>query len=186
MKTLIIIGHSHKDSLSHSIAKAYAKGSTKKGETKVLDLATLKFDHILRSGFSGKQEFEEDLQKSQELIKWADHMVYIFPIWWSSYPAIFKGFIDRVFLPGFSFEYRENNPIPLGLLKGKTAEIISTSDAPTFFRRFILGDPAIKSFKRDTLKFCGVKVKKVTRFGSVISQGEVKIKEFLKRVEALA
>lgn len=45
-------------------------------------------------------ELEEDLVKAQELIRWADHLVFVYPIWWGTMPAVLKGFFDRVFLPG--------------------------------------------------------------------------------------
>lgn len=44
-------------------------------------------------------ELEEDLVKAQELIRWADHLVFVYPIWWGTMPAVLKGFFDRVFLP---------------------------------------------------------------------------------------
>ena len=139
MKTLIIIGHVNSNSFTHSLAQSYEEGARDKGEVKTIDLATLSFDPILRSGFQGDQELEPDLAEAQELIKWADHITIIFPIWWSLYPAILKGFIDRVFLPNFSFKYVKGKLSPAPLLKGRTAEIITTSDAPSFFRKYILG-----------------------------------------------
>lgn len=186
MKTLIIIGHANSNSFTHSIAKSYEEGIYEKGDVKTIDLATLRFDPILRLGFQGHQELEPDLVEAQRLILWADHLTFVFPIWWSLYPAILKGFIDRVFLPDFSFKYIENSSLPLPLLKGRTGEIIATSDAPSFFRKYILGDPAIKALKRDTLKFCGVKVTKVTRIGSVRGTKENKLIEILNGIRKKA
>lgn len=57
-------------------------------------------------------------------IKAADHIVWIFPMWWYGYPAIMKGFIDRTFLPGITVRPIYGKPLPEKLLKGKTARLI--------------------------------------------------------------
>lgn len=181
MKTLLIIGHSKKNSLSHAIAKNLAPKYEKNGEVRVLDLENMKFDPILK-GFDIEQELEDDLVYSQESILWADHIVIIFPIWWSTYPAILKGFIDRVFLPGFAFKYLDNIPTIEKMLKGRTSELFITADSPNFYRRFILGDPAVKALKRDTLEFCGIKVKKVHRIGSIFKKEKGLLEKSLNKL----
>lgn len=181
MKTLVVIGHPKKESFSHAISNAYIKGTRNRGdEVRIIDLATLKFNPHLYLSFESKQELEEDLKRSQEDILWADHLVFIYPIWWSLYPAVLKGFIDRVFLPGFSFEYKENG-MPNGLLKGKTSSIIATADSPNFYRR-LLGDPAMKALKRDTLKFCGIKTKNTKLIGGVRGSDSEKRKRWLEQI----
>ncbi len=49
------------------------------------------------------------LEIQQEILA-ADHLVFVYPNWWATFPALLKGFIDRVFLPNFAFKYRENSP----------------------------------------------------------------------------
>ncbi|MCU0240258.1 MAG: NAD(P)H-dependent oxidoreductase [Pyrinomonadaceae bacterium] len=116
---------------------------------------------------------------------WAEHLVFVYPIWWGNLPALVKGFVDRVFLPGFAFKYRPNSPWWDQFLKGKTARLITTSDAPNFYFNWIVGKPAHKAMKKATLEFCGVKPVKITSFGSVRFADEAKRKKWLEKVERL-
>ncbi len=85
----------------------------------------MQFNPNLQFGYQKRIELEPDLLGAWEKIKWADHLVWIHPVWWGGLPAITKGFIDRVFLPGFAFKYRENSVWWDRLLKGKTAHTSS-------------------------------------------------------------
>ena len=72
----------------------------------------------------------------QQDILWADHLVFVYPNWWSTVPALLKGLIDRMFVPGFAFKYRENSPFWDKLLKGKTAEKKKFVFVKLFFRTY--------------------------------------------------
>ena len=78
-----------------------------------------------------------------------------------------KGLIDRAFLPGFAFKYRENSVWWGKLLIGRTARVITTMDQPYFFYRWINGRPAEISFKRMILEFCGIKPVTISAIGPV-------------------
>lgn len=170
MNILIINGHPDKASLTSQIAtKKYTKLKDHGHQMTLLNLSDLDFDPVF-TGFSDHREMEADLIKAQNLIKEAEHIIITSPIWWSTYPALLKGFFDRTFLPGFAFKYHKGKTIPEKLLKGKTAELILLSDAPVWYRKFIQRDPAALILKRDILGFCGIKLKKVQRIGSVSSK----------------
>lgn len=133
-KVLIINGNPNKDSLNAAMAYQYLEGanqSTEKAE--LIHLCDLNFDPVLHKGYQEKQEMEEDLLMMQEKIKSADHLVWVFPNWWGSVPALMKGFIDRTFMPGFAFRYVESSSFPQKLLQGKTAHLLITMDTPPFF-----------------------------------------------------
>ena len=65
---------------------------------------------------------------------------------------------------------------------GKTAELVLLSDAPSWYRKFILRDPAATVLKRDILGFCGIKVKNITRIGSVGKLDQNRRKEIINRL----
>lgn len=119
------------------------------------------------------------------LIKWADHLVWIHPVWWGGLPAITKGFIDRIFLPGFAFQYRENSIFWDKLLKGKTARIISTLDQPGWAYHLLFGRPSINQLKKSTLQCSGVKPVKVTYLGIIRNSTSVARKKWLDKVNLL-
>jgi len=182
-KILIILGHPNKNSLNASLANSYKAGAEQSGaEVRQINVGDLDFDPNLSTGFDSMPELETDLVKAQESILWADHLVILHPVWWGSMPAILKGFVDRVFLPGFAFKYRENSVWWDKLLKGKTGHIILTLDQPYWYYWLVNGRPSIHTLKKMTLEFCGVKPVKVTTIGPVRKSGDAFIAKKLKEV----
>lgn len=180
------MGHPNKASFGNALADAYQQGASKSNaEIRRTNLADLNFNPILHKGYKEIQPLEPDLQKAQEDILWAEHLVFVYPIWWGDLPALVKGFIDRVFLPGFAFKYRENSPWWDQFLKGKSARLITTSDSPNFYFNWVVGKPAHRTMKKATLEFCGVKPVKITSFGSVRFTDEAKRKNWLEKIEKL-
>ncbi|MBT2763746.1 NAD(P)H-dependent oxidoreductase [Paenibacillus sp. FSL K6-1330] len=185
-KVLIIQGNPIKNSYGSQLAEVYARGAAESGaEVRELVLAEMEFDLNLSGGYKGKQPLEPDLQKAQELISWADHLVFVYPNWWGGMPALLKGFIDRVFLPGFAFKYRRNSPLPEQLLKGKTARLIVTMDSPYVYYRFYLGQPGHQMMKHSILKFCGVGTVRATNITQLRKMPEVARKQWLERVQRM-
>ena len=102
---------------------------------------------------------------AQELIQWANHLVWLYPVWWGGLPALLKGFLDRVFLPGFAFKKRENSVWWDKLLTGKSARIISTLDQPPWYYWLIYRAPSHRAMKQCTLEFCGITPVRITSIG---------------------
>lgn len=185
-KILIINGHPDAESYNFALSEAYKKGALASGaEVKEIHIRNLEFNPNLQFGYRKRTELEPDLIKSQEKITWADHIVWVYPVWWGSVPAIMKGFIDRVLLPGFAFKKREGSVWWDKFLTGKTSRIICTLDQPAWFYSTINGSPSHKAMKRLTLKFVGVKKVKITTIGPLrLSKLEFR-KNWLNKVEAL-
>lgn len=161
---LVILGHPDKNSFCGSLAKAYINSArTNDSDIRELQLGELKFDPILWEGYKKIQELEPDLVKAQELIQWSNHIVFVYPNWWGAMPALMKGFIDRVFLPGFAFKYRGAS-LPDKLLSGRTAHLMVTMDTPAWYYRWIYHRPGHNDMKRAILGFCGIKVVKISEF----------------------
>lgn len=156
-KILIINGHPNPSSFNFGIAESYLKGAIASGaKVETITIADLNFSPNLQFGYQKRTELEPDLLESWEKIKRANHLVWIHPVWWGGLPAITKGFIDRLFLPGMAFQYRENSLWWDKLLKGKTAHIITTLDQPGWYYRLFYGRPSVNQLKKSTLEFCGV------------------------------
>lgn len=187
MKRILIINGNSKDhSLCHSLAEAYEKGAREtRNEVHLVHLSKLSFDAIFRSGYQNEQPLEPDLEHLQNEIRWAEHLVFVYPTWWGTVPALLKGALDRIFLPGFAFKYRKGNPLPEKLLKGKTARLIVTMDAPPWYYKLVYGAPGTKMMKRTVLEFCGIKPVKVTEFGPVLNSKEQQRARWLAKAETL-
>jgi NAD(P)H dehydrogenase (quinone) len=170
-KVLVILGHPRNDSLSHALGKAYAEGASQNAEVRILDVSQLEFalSYPTRAAYDNKVEghLEPDLQKAQADIGWADHLVFAYPQWWGGVPALLKGFIERVFLPGFAFKYRKDSPLQDQLLKGKTARLLVTMDAPSWWNRLVYRNAVHNAMLHPTLHFCGVKPVRISEFNVV-------------------
>lgn len=182
-KILVINGHPQEGSLNHSLSLAYQKGAMESGaDVKHINIADLRFDPNLAGGYSHRTELEPDLLQAWQDILWADHIVWVHPVWWGGMPAIMKGFIDRVFLPGMAFKYRENSEWWDKLLIGKSAHIISTLHQPGWYYRLVYARPSVNALRKSTLQFCGIGPVKVTLLEVKREPNE---KEIQKRIEQI-
>jgi NAD(P)H dehydrogenase (quinone) len=167
-RILLINGHPDPESFNFALAAAYRAGALAAGfDVRELVIRDLQFNPNLSRGYRERTELEPDLLRAQEWIVWADHLVWIYPVWWAGLPALLKGFLDRVFLPGFAFRKRENSLWWDKLLGGKSARIISTLDQPGWYYRIFNGQPSNRAMKKNTLEFCGVAPVRVTTVGPV-------------------
>ncbi len=165
-KILIINGHPDAESFNCAIVGAYKKGAESSGaEIEVINIRELKFNPNLQYGYRKRTDLEPDLLDAQEKIKWADHLVWVYPVWWGSIPAIMKGFLDRVLLPGFAFKKREGSVWWDKYLTGKTARLICTLDQPPWYYYLVNGRPSYHAMKKLTLNFIGVKPVRATTIG---------------------
>jgi NAD(P)H dehydrogenase (quinone) len=185
-KILIINGHPNKDSFNFGIAKAYKNGAEKSGaEVKEIIITDLLFNPNLQFGYQKRIEHEPDLIEAWAKILWAEHLVWIHPVWWGGLPAMTKGFIDRLFLPGFAFQPKENSIWWDKLLKGRSAHIITTIDQPSWYYRFVYGRPSVNQLKKTVLEYCGIKPVKVTYVGIVKTSTAVLREKWLAKVQLL-
>ena len=74
--------------------------------------------------------FVPELKEEMDKVVWADLLIFQFPLWWFSLPAILKGWVDRVFAMGFSYEIRRN--FENGIFRGKRAMLSLTTGSPEF------------------------------------------------------
>lgn len=186
-KILLINGHPSPESFNAAISEHYKQSARLAGaQVDELNIRELNFNPNLAFGYSKRTELEPDLLAAWEKIKHADHLVFIFPMWWGSMPAIMKGFFDRLFIPGFAFKYRENSALWDKLLVGKTAHIICTTDYPVFYYKWVLREPGIKTMRKMILGFCGIRTKRVTYLGPIRNSTEAYRKKLLLQTAELA
>ncbi|KKO52867.1 NAD(P)H-dependent oxidoreductase [Paenibacillus sp. DMB20] len=165
---LIINGHPDPESLCSALSAAYMEGAMQHPvQIQRLDLGKMQFEPNLKFGYRRRTELESDLIEAQELIRRADHLVFVYPTWWGAMPAILKGFIDRIFLPGFAYKYRDNSSMWDKLLTGKSAHLIVTADTPSWYNRLVYKRAGYGVMKRNILQFCGITPVRVTEFSPI-------------------
>lgn len=185
-RILLILGTPKRDSLCHALAEAYSSGARGQGHVvRQLRLGELQFDPILREGLGQQQTLEPDLLEAQRQIHWAEHLVFVYPVWWGGVPALLKGFFDRTFLPGFAFKYRNRSQLWDKLLSGRTADLLVTLDTPPWYFRWIYGAPAHRQMVRTILGFCGIKTRRLTEFAPVRPSSEEQRQGWLRKAEGL-
>ncbi|MCL2338906.1 MAG: NAD(P)H-dependent oxidoreductase [Proteobacteria bacterium] len=184
-KILVINGHPDRKSLCHAIAAAYAAGAKRGAACDVLNLCDLKFDPILHFGYREKMPLEPDLIRAQSMIRAADHIVFVFPDWWGTYPALLKGFIDRMWLPGFGYHFIDGHHFPQKLLTGKTGRVITTMNTPAWFYHFIYKAPGVRGIKNNVMKFSGISKVRTTIFSPIEKKTPEYYQKLLARAERI-
>ncbi|MBH1985940.1 MAG: NAD(P)H-dependent oxidoreductase [Burkholderiales bacterium] len=187
IRTLLILAHPSPDSFNAALADAYADAALKAGrQLRRIDLHALRFDPILHGAYRGEQALEADLQAAQADILWAEEIVWVYPVWWGGLPALLKGFLDRVLLPGFAYKFHKGHRSWDKLLKGRNARIVVTLDTPGWYDRLAYGRPAWRQMKHTILQFCGMKLLSTTTFAPIATSKPEQRERWLAEVRRLA
>jgi putative NADPH-quinone reductase len=188
MKNILIIqGHPDPAAVhfGHVLARTYSEAAMDAGHAvKQITVAALEFP-LLRS----KQEFEHgatpaSIQSAQNSIEWSEHIVFFYPLWLGSMPALLKAFLEQVFRPGFGFATTETEGgMPWKKrLSGKTTHIVITMGMPAFFYRWYFRAHSLKSLERNILGFCGIKTVRESLIGFVEAKNDSSRKKWLGKM----
>ncbi len=181
-RVLVICGHPRRNSFCHALADAYAEGAERVGaDVRRLDVVDLDFDIHVRNHSPNQQPCEEDIATARELITWAQHIVFAYPTWWGTMPALLKGFLDRVLTPGYAFDETDDPAVWKRLLEGRTAHLLVTMDTPPWVYRFIYGQPGHNAMRKATLGFCGIEPVFITSFGPIKPASDLQRKSWMEK-----
>ena len=173
-KILIIDAHPDPDRgrFIHALADAYAQGARTGGhEVRRLELATMDIPFLRSRADWTDGEPTPPIIAAQEAIRWAEHIVFLYPLWLGDVPALLKAFLEQVARPGFALG---KGTMPKPLLKGRSARLVVTMGMPAIFYRFYFGAHSVKSFERNILKFVGIKPVAHTLVGNVEGDAETR------------
>ncbi len=187
-RILIIQGHPDPagNRFCHALEDKYAEGAAQVGhEVRRVHIAGLDFP-ILRS----KEEFENgpvppSIKESQDAIRWAGHLVILYPLWHGTLPALLKAYIEQVFRYGFALGSASESKMPQGLLKGRSARLIVTMGMPAFVYRWYFGAHSLKSLERNILKLSGIGPVKESLVGMVDAAKGCNHAKWLDKMHAL-
>lgn len=185
MRCLLILAHPRRDSLCGALFDACADGARQAGmECRELILSEMHFDLDVHAVSPEQQPLEPDLQRAQQDIQWAEHLVLVYPTWWGTFPALLKGFLDRVLTPGFAFRHVTHDRWDK-LLSGRTVDLITTMDTPPLVYRFIYRAPGQQALARATLGYCGIRSACTETFGPVIAADAGQRQQWLDRARSV-
>jgi len=182
---LLIVAHPKENSFSFAMANKYKQTRETLGDkVELLDLYREKNQQSFFTYDDVNNVKSEQTIYYQKKIKDADELVFVFPYWWGSYPAILHNFIDWNFARGFAFEYI--NSRPKGLLSGKSVRVFTTTGAPKFIYFLTGANRRIKNnFKEQVVNFCGMELASFNIYGGVDTSSK-KMDNILGDIEKLA
>lgn len=189
MNTLVIYAHPHRESLNGAFLRKTLEGlGAHPGhpEVRVLDLHERGFDPVLVYGPDQRRRdlhLVPELAEYRDLILWADHLVFVYPIYWGRPPALVLGFIDRLFASNFAYRYHPGRLLPEGLLAGKRVTCISTMKGPSGYLRLWLGNAHRVLMGRAVFGLVGIRKVKFFEFGAMEAPSGRQAKA-LTRIEA--
>ena len=188
MRQRIVVIQGHPDPAgghyAHALADAYAEGAQASGhEVRRIEVASLEF-----SWLRNKREHESDsapaaIRESQETIRWAGHIVIVYPLWLGEMPALLKAFLEQLLRPGFA--YRIGKGKIEKFLAGKSARVIVTMGMPAVAYRWYFGAHSLKALQRSILGFVGIKPVRATLIGMVEGQSNAKRQGWLEQLRIL-
>ncbi|KAF0092555.1 MAG: NADPH-quinone reductase [Fusobacteria bacterium] len=162
MKFLIIDSHPYSESFNRQLTRKIEEVVKEKHEVEMLNLVDDGFNPVMDTAslklFSTGKSADLKVEEYQKKINEADCLVFAFPIWWSTMPAILKGFLDKVFLYGYAYISGENGALE-GLFS-KQAVVITTMETPNSVYNEMLNNPVKNHFINATLATCGIQTLK--------------------------
>lgn len=171
-RILVIVGHpdNRPERFCRALADGYAEGALSAGhQVRRIDIATLDIPFLRSADEFQHGPVPPSLSAAAEALVWADHMVFVFPLWLGTMPALLKAFLEQVFRPGTVFAYPDSGGgrFPRPLLKGRSARLIVTLGMPGAFYRLWYLNHGIGGMRRNILNFAGIGPVRETLFGMV-------------------
>jgi NAD(P)H dehydrogenase (quinone) len=184
-KILVLLGHPDKETYSGQMADHYESAARSAGhEVRRVNLGELQFDPILRKGYKEIQQLEPDLLKLQDDIRWAEHLVIVYPNWWCTMPALLKGMFDRMWLPGFAFNFDKETKKLIQRLVDKTARVIIVAGTHSPFQTWWKFGDYTNEIQYGILEFAGIEAS-VSAYGPCDKVDGVCRDKWLGQIETL-
>ena len=186
MRIVVINGHPDPapGHLCAALSEAYAGAARGAGhEVQRVDVGALNFPFVRSMDDYRISPTPSDLEPAQAAIRAADHLVLVFPIWFGSMPAYFKGFLEQIQRYGFALSSPQ--AATQGPLTGKSVRLIVTMGMPVGMFEWVLGAHGLKSLERGMLWVSGAGPIRHTLFGSSVDVQPERASEWLKMVADL-
>ncbi len=189
MRVAIVFNHPYEGSYNHAILSSVTKGLQKANhEVDLMHLDHDGFNPAMSTAdlkaFVDHQPIDPQVIDYTKRLEKADHLIFIFPIWWDLMPAMTKGFIDRVLSPGVVYDHHPRGFGLVPLLKNlKSVTIITTMNKPKIMYSLLIGNLIRKAMLRSVFKTMGYKNLNWISFASVKSVSQEKRKKWLINLE---
>jgi NAD(P)H dehydrogenase (quinone) len=159
MRVLVVHAHPVASSYNAALHACAVAALARAGhEVDDLDLHKEAFDPVMtaeeRLGYHDPAVNAAPVARYVERLRRAQALVWVFPVWTFGVPAIMKGFLDRVFLPGVAFHLTDDGQVTPGLDNVRKLAVITTYGRSWWRARVIVGDPVRKQMTRAVRWYC--------------------------------
>ena len=143
MQVVVVLAHPNDDSFCHAVAARATAGLEGAGHgVHLLDLYALGVKAAMspqeHDAYHGDKPLLDPLLiEHAALVKSADALVFVYPTWWSSMPAVLKGWLERVMVPGVAFVFDAKGKVRPGLTNVRRIVGISTYGSPRAYVKFV-------------------------------------------------
>jgi putative NADPH-quinone reductase len=198
MKVVIVFNHPYEGSYCNAILQSVTKGLKEADhEVDLIHLDNDNFDPVMRAkdlaafvkakyeAHNAYECLDAQVLNYKQRLECAEHIIFIFPIWWELMPALTKGFIDKVIFPGVAYDYANTKGMKmisrLKNIKGLT--VITTMNTPSFFYRIVFGNAVKKAILTGTFWKLGFPKRKWISLNMVKFVSDAKRIQWLLRLE---
>jgi len=186
MRTLVLYAHPIADSYCAALRACIIAELKKAGhEVDDCDLYAEEFDPVMsraeRANYHDLEVNRQSVKNYVDRLLNAEALIMVYPVWNFGFPAILKGYIDRVFLPGVSFVL-EDGKVRTNLDNIRKLTVVTTYGGPRW-AAFLAGDPPRKFATRSMRKTirAGAPVNYLTHYNMNLSTDQSRAK-FLEKV----
>lgn len=198
MRVLVVFNHPYGRSFCGAILETTLAGLQAAGhECDVIHLDDDGFDPVMRSKdlrafVMARENPEAALQLVDPQVndygrrlEQAEHVVFIFPIWWELMPALMKGFVDKVIFPGIAYEQTDGrgSGMVTRLQKLRGLTVITTMNTPSLIYRLLFGNAIKKALLLGTFWKIGIKNRKWISLTNVKSCTQERRRNWLREIE---
>lgn len=191
MTVLLVVAHPLEASFTKSAARRICDCLERRGTpVDLIDLYADHFDPCLSA--SERQSYFTQAYDGSAVIdyagrvKQAEKLIFVFPQWWFNVPAILKGFLDRVLVPGVAFDQSPGGPLVPRLTKVKALYVVTSTGAPWWITKLYMGDPVRRQFARGVKPFVSRKAHfRMLTLYDMDRMTESRAEAFLTRLERI-
>ncbi|MCT4590125.1 MAG: NAD(P)H-dependent oxidoreductase [Carboxylicivirga sp.] len=197
MKVLIVFNHPYEGSYCNAILKSVLTGlEIGNHDADVIHLDKDEFDPVMRpkdlkafvmankNPIQANELLDEKVLEYKQRLLEAEHLVFIFPIWWELMPALTKGFIDKLIFPDIAYDYNQKgNRMINRLTELKGVTMITTMNTPGFAYRLLFANAIKKAMLLGTFWKIGVPNRRWISLNYVKFCSQKKRKKWLSAIE---
>jgi putative NADPH-quinone reductase len=159
MRCLVVYAHPVESSYCAAL-KDRAVGALRRGghDVRVVDLYGEGFEAALtrqeRIDYHSAELNTRNVTAHVAAIGWAEALVFVYPTWWYGLPAILKGWLDRVWVPGVAFALPQSSAPIRGLMDNIVRIVGITTSGSTRIWLLMIGNPGRRTIARGIRALC--------------------------------